>query len=88
MFELHFYLIYSCRATHTHTHTHREEACGSAAQARLPVYGVVIVPPTGDYVYSRYDDQVDAHAEVRKGQVAHEETGNSQFAAAACETDG
>lgn len=63
--------------------THREEACSTAAHAHLPVYGVVVVPATSEYVYSCYDYQVDAHAEVRKGQVAHEETRNSEFGAAA-----
>lgn len=63
--------------------THREEACSTAAQAHLPVYGVVVVPATSEHVYSCYDYQVDAHAEVRKGQVAHEETRNSEFGAAA-----
>lgn len=64
-------------------HTHREEACSTAAQARLPVYGVVVVPSTSEHVYGCYDYQVDAHAEVSKCQVAHEETRNSQFGAAA-----
>lgn len=63
--------------------THREEARGTAAQAHLPVYGVVVVPATGEHVHSCYDYQVDAHAEVRKGQVAHEETRNCQLGAAA-----
>ena len=62
--------------------THREEACGAAAQARLPVYGVVVVSATGEHVHSSYDDQIDAHAEVREGQVTHEETRDSQFGAA------
>lgn len=53
------------------TNTHREEARSTAAQARLPVYGVVVVQATSEHVYSCYDYQVDAHAEVREGQVAH-----------------
>lgn len=64
-------------------HTHREEACSTAAQTRLPVYGVAAVLATSAHVHRCYDYQVDAHAEVRKGQVAHQETRNSQFAAAA-----
>lgn len=63
--------------------THREEACSITAQAHLPVYGVVVVLATSEHVHSCYDYQVDAHAEVRKGQVAHQETRNSQFGAAA-----
>lgn len=62
---------------------HREEARSTAAQAHLPVYGVVVVPAAGEHVHSCYDYQVDAHAEVRKGQVAHKETRNSQLGAAA-----
>lgn len=72
-----------CAADCMQLDTHREEACSIAAQARLPVYGVVIVPATSEHVYGCYDDQVDAHAEVREGQVAHKETRNSQFGAAA-----
>lgn len=63
--------------------THREEACSTAAQACLPVYGVVVVLATSERVYSRYDYQVNAHAEVSKCQVAHEKTRNSQFGLAA-----
>lgn len=62
---------------------HRKEACGTAANARLPVYGTVVVLAAGEHVHGCYDYQVDAHAEVRKGQVAHEETRDSQFGAAA-----
>lgn len=63
--------------------THRKEARSTAAQAHLPVYGMVVVPASGEHVYGCYDYQVDAHAEVSKGQVAHEETRNSQFGTAA-----
>ena len=66
-----------------HAPTHREEAGGAAAQTRLPVNGVVVVPAAGQRVHGCYDDQVDTHAEVREGQVAHEETGNGEFGAAA-----
>jgi len=64
-------------------YTHREKARCFAAKAHLPVYGVVIVSPVSEHVYGCYDYQVDAHAEVSKGQVAHEETRNSQLGASA-----
>ena len=67
----------------TELQTHREEARNAAAQARLPVYGAVVVQATSQHVYRCYDDQVDAHAEVRESQMAHEETRNGQFGAAA-----
>ena len=63
--------------------THRKEASSTAAQAHLPVYGIVVVPAPSEHVHGCYDCQVDAHAEVSKGQVAHEETRHSQFGAAA-----
>lgn len=63
--------------------THREEACSIAAQAHLPVYSIVVVPSTCEHIHSCNDYQVDAHAEVSKGQVAHEESRNSQLIAAA-----
>lgn len=63
--------------------THREKACRAAAEACLPVDGVVVVVAVSQHVYGCYDDQVDAHAKVSKGQVAHEETRDSQFGAAA-----
>lgn len=66
-------------------HTHREETCSTAAQAHLPVYGMVVVLPTSENVYGCYDYQVDAHAEVSKGQVAHEEPRDCQLGAAACQ---
>lgn len=65
--------------------THREEARSTAAEARLPVYGVVVVLATSEHVHCCYDHQVDAHAEVRKGQVTHEETRDSQFGAGSWE---
>lgn len=68
--------------SHVCTLTHRKEACSTAAQAHLPVYGVVVVSAMSEHIHSCYDYQVDAHTEVRKGQVAHEETRNSQFGAA------
>lgn len=64
-------------------HTHRKEACSAATQPRLPVYGIVVVLSTSEHVYGCYDYQVDAHAEVSKGQVTHEEPRNSQLGAAA-----
>lgn len=64
------------------TLTHRKEACSTAAQAHLPVYGVVVVSALSEHIHGCYDYQVDAHAEIRKGQVAHEETRNGQFGAA------
>lgn len=63
--------------------THREEACSIAAQAHLPVYSIVVVPSTCEHIHGCNDYQVDAHAEVSKGQVAHEESRNSQLIAAA-----
>lgn len=64
-------------------HTDREKACRTAAKACLPVNGVVVVMAVSQHVYGCYDDQVDTHAKVSKGQVAHEETRNSQFGATA-----
>lgn len=64
--------------------THREEAGGAAAQARLPVDGVVVVLAAGQRVHSCYDNQVDAHAQVGEGQVAHEEARDRQLGAAPC----
>lgn len=58
-------------------HSYRKEACSAATQACLPVYGIVVVLSTSKHVYGCYDNQVDAHAEVSKGQVAHEEPRNS-----------
>lgn len=68
--------------------THREESGSAAARPRLPVDGVVVVTAPGQQVHCRYDHQVDAHAEVGEGQVAHEEAGNGQLGAAAWGTDG
>lgn len=64
--------------------THREEAGCAAAWAHLPVHSMVVVAALREQVFCCYDYQVDAHAEVSKGQVAHQETGDSQLGAAAC----
>ncbi len=67
--------------------SHREEARSTAAQAHLPVHGVVVVLALSEDVYGCYDYQVDAHAEIREGQVAHEETGDCQFGTTAWRTE-
>lgn len=74
----HYTLSSLCR------HTHREEARHIAAKSCLPVNGVVVVPTMSEHVDRCYDYQVDAHAEVSEGQMAHEETRNGQLRAAAC----
>lgn len=61
--------------------THREKSSNVAAEARLPVDGMVVVLVVSEYVHGCYNDQVDAHAEVSEGQVAHKKTRNRQLGA-------
>lgn len=45
---------------------------------RLPEYGVVEILSDGPGVHQGDQQQVQAHAKVGRGQVAHEELGNGQ----------
>ncbi|TNN61419.1 hypothetical protein EYF80_028436 [Liparis tanakae] len=60
----------------------REEPGEPAAGARLPVDGVVEVLGSRVQVHGGDEQQVDPHAQVGKGQVAHEEAGHRELVVA------
>ena len=64
-----------------------EEASRVAARARLPVNGMVVVLGLSVEVYGGDEEQIQPHAEVCEGQVAHEEAWHGQLVVAREEDD-
>lgn len=61
---------------------HGQEPGRAAAGPRLPAGGMVVVLVAGVEVHEGNQHQVEPHAQVGKGQVAHEESWDGQLVAA------